>query len=504
MLLERIPVRWRLSFGHAIWMGLIFVTIGVGVYRVVEDSILQSLDTTLLTSAKTLRESHLARKRPQSSLRNSPLWESVLEEVYGKDRMAIRAHAQMVNMSGKLPLDSENIRASLPVTPLAVMRAEKGLETFETFEVKSGPPLRQVTLPVFRSGRFSGELIQVGTPMDAYLSTLSSVRKMILGSLLLGLCISIIFGYLLIKSAFRPVARITNAAAKLGANELAMRLKLPPANDELRLLTRTINEMLDRLEDAFSRLRRFAGDVSHELRTPLAVLKGEVELALRRERTHDEYKEALRAIGQESTNMSQIVEDLLLLARAQGNSIALKWEEVDVERFLYEMEMSLRPNFQKKGVLLDVLHYGVSHIRISPSYFGLAMKNLLLNACKHSEAGGKVELKFNTFEQHHEFVIRDYGEGIPEEAIPYIFDAFYRADTARNRAAGGAGIGLSLAQALIKMHGGKITVQSKMNEGSTFTIRIPREGAKPGDVRIKKDVAALIEKSASPNLRPVS
>lgn len=502
MLLERIPVRWRLSFGHAIWMGLIFVAIGVGVYRVVEDSILQSLDTTLLTSAKTLRESHLARKRSPS--RQSPFWESVLEEVYGRDRMAIRAHAQMVNMSGKLPLDSENIRASLPVTPLAVMRAEKGLETFETFEVKSGPPLRQVTLPVFRNGRFSGELIQVGTPMEAYLSTLSSVRKMILGSLLLGLCISIVFGYLLIKSAFRPVARITNAASKLGANELAMRLKLPPANDELRVLTRTINEMLDRLEDAFSRLRRFAGDVSHELRTPLAVLKGEVELALRRERNQEEYKEALRTIGRESSNMSQIVEDLLLLARAQGNSIALKWEDADIERFLHDIEISVRPNFQQKGVMLDIYHYGVSHVRMSPSYFGLAVKNLLLNACKHSEAGAKVEFKFHTFEQHHEFVIRDYGEGIPAEALPYIFDAFYRADTARNRAAGGAGIGLSLAQALVKLHGGQITVQSAANEGSTFIIRIPREAAKPVEAKVKKEVAALLEKSATPNPRPVN
>lgn len=475
MLLERIPVRIRLTLGHAFWVGVIFVAIGFGVFRVVEDSLLQSLDTTLLTSAKTLRNSHLARSREFPGLHGLPALKSLLDEFYGEQRLAIRAYAQMVDMSGRVQAKTDNIRAHLPVTPLAVTRAEKGLETFETFDLKEGPPLRQVTLPVFRGNRFSGELIQVGAPMDASLEALASVGKMIWVTLLLGLCISIIFGYILVKQAFRPVARITAAVAKLGINDLSMRLKLPPAHDELRVLTYTFNEMLDRLEDAFSRLRRFAGDVSHELRTPLAVLKGEVELALRRERTPEEYKEALRTILTESKNMSTIVEDLLLLARAQGNSIALKIEEVDVDRFLEDIKASVLPTFQAREVQLEVLTYGQNPLRLSPTYFAMILKNLLLNACRHSERGGRVELKYHTFETYHEFSIRDEGEGIPEDALPYIFDAFYRADTARNRSSGGVGIGLSLAQALARLHGGAITVKSKLNEGSTFTVRLPRQ-----------------------------
>jgi signal transduction histidine kinase len=272
------------------------------------------------------------------------------------------------------------------------------------------------------------------------------------------------------------VTDISSAAARLGSDDLSVRLPLPPANDELRRLAQTFNEMLDRLEDAFMRLRRFTGDVSHELRTPLAVLRGEAELALRKERTAEDYRSSLRTIVGEANNMTGIIEDLLLLARAESKAVAMSWMELNVVDFVTDLVNVMQPVYEAKGVNLRVVNRAGPRFQANPGYLTLALKNILLNAAKHSGAGSTVELDVG--QEGNDagdtiFTITDSGEGIPADSIPYIFDPFYRADTARNRAAGGTGIGLSLAMALVKLHNGTICVRSKPGEGAAFSVRIP-------------------------------
>ncbi len=474
-LIDRIPVRLRLSLGHAIWMALILVCVGVGVSRFIEENIYDSLDATLITSAKTMREEGRSGQFDSLRLRNSPFWWSVWDEFAEGRRLAVRSYPKMVDLSGNISARSSNMSVRLPVTPYTLARAEKGLATFETFPQRGGvlPQLRQVTLPVMSQGHFTGELIQVGAALEPTHRMIRQMKIMLLISLSSALVISVFLGYLLTKAAFKPVTRITATAKGLSANDLDKRITLTSADDELRTLIVTFNQMLDRLEDAFARLRRFAGDVSHELRTPLAVLRGEAELALRRDRTKDEYKKALSVIADESKSMSKIVEDLLLLARAQGKSIDLKWQEIGLEVFIEEIVRDVRKNFEDKGVSLNLNIFGNRPIRVGATYLSLAIKNLLLNALKHSQPGKTVEFEVAPVGDELVFSIKDQGEGIDERDLPYLFDAFYRADTARNRKLGGFGIGLSLAQALVKLHGGRIGVESKLGEGSVFRIFIP-------------------------------
>jgi heavy metal sensor kinase len=467
MFFEKIPVRIRMSLGHTIWMAIIFITLGVILYRSVEDNIQQSLDASLLTSARSIRDAQFSRKRSLAQI--------LMDELYDTNRFTI--HAQMIDISGHVTAKTGNMQINLPVTPRAVARAENGIETFETFELDNGD-LRLVTIPVIRQGRFKGQLIQVGTPMAPLYDTLKNLRRTLLISLLSCFGVSIVFGYLLTKGSFKPVARITQAARNLDVQELNLRLKLPPAKDELQELTATLNGMLDRLEDAFQRLRQFAGNVSHELRTPLAVLRGEVELALRRERTTDEYKTALRTIAKEAANMSTIVEDLLLLAKAQGNVIELKRQDVYIPEFLASLRSSLEKLYADKQVTLEIDHTACDYFALSPVYFSLAIKNILINACNHSKAGQTVKLLTVQDKESVQFKIQDCGDGISEESLPYIFDAFYRADTARNRTIGGSGIGLSLSLALVRLHGGDIRVRSEVNKGSEFAIVLPLSGQK--------------------------
>jgi heavy metal sensor kinase len=470
-------------------MALLFLGIGCGIYKLVERNLEQSVDAALIASAESLRSA-----RKAISYR-SPFTQSFLREFFGENY--IRPYAQLVDLSGRVSAKTQNVRVSLPVTPNATARAERGLATIETIYRHNMPPLRQITLPVMHRDKFTGELIQVGAPLDATYRTLRSISFMLWVVLPVGLLVSIIVGYILMAWSLRPVAAVTRAASRLGSDDLAMRLPLPIAHDEIRDLSGTFNSMLDRLQDAFSRIKRFAGDVSHELRTPLAVLRGEAEFALRRERSAEDYRKSLEIIEREAINMTSIVEDLLLLARAQSKSVAMNWERIDLRDFIGIVCDSVRPVFEDRGVILS-LENARSHLFYCVSgYLSLAIKNVLLNAAKHSPSGSEVVITTECKDGKLYIAITDRGEGIPAGSLPYIFDAFYRADTARNRAAGGTGIGLSLAQALVSLHDGKMLVESEVGVGSTFSIVIPDRQYNP------KESARHLTKS-DPSITPAS
>ena len=382
MFLDRVPVRLRLSLGHAIWMALLFLGVGYGLYRVVEHNLYRSVDTSLLISAQSIRDARFIRGF------SPPLMERFLNQFFGEKY--IRPYAQLVDLSGKISAKTD-VHVSLPVTPKALARAERGLETFETFPPRhdSESPLRQVTLPVVKFGRFTGELIQVGASLDSTYHTLREIAWVLWISLPLGVALSVVFGYLLTKRSLSPVTHMSEAAKSLGSADLSVRLPLPPAKDELRQLAQTFNEMLDRLEDAFMRLRRFTGDVSHELRTPLAVLKGEAELTLRKERSVDDYKQSLRTIVGEANNMTGIIEDLLLLARAESRAVAMTWMELTTADFIGDVIQVVQPVYDAKGISLRVVNRAKSRFKANPGYLTLALKNILINAAKHSGSGSR-------------------------------------------------------------------------------------------------------------------
>ena len=480
MVFDRIPVRLRLALGHTLWMAALFGATGFGLLQFVERSIYQSADAALIESASMIRDASFdPAVEKWGGYRRALYWHAVLDDIYGQQRYMPRMYAQIIDNSGKIIAKTMNVRVSLPVTLHALTRAEAGLDTFESFTNRPLSLLRQITLPILWNGTFTGGLIQVGMSMDASAQVLASVRNMLWIALSMGFVLSIGFGYLLTSWSLKPVTRIIKEASVLSASNLHTRLKAPAAKDELRVLTDTLNEMLDRMEDAFIRLNRFPSDVSHELRTPLSVVKGEAELALRKERSVDQYKDALGVILSEANDMSFIVEDLLLLARAKGNLIAAKWEDVPFAPFVEELQRSVLRPFSEKSVSLLIYNSVDISVNISPIYFTLAVKNILLNACKHSRRGSKVELISRINRDNLEILVRDYGEGIPKEAQPHIFDAFYRVDTARNRAEGGVGIGLSLAHALIKMHEGDVIVESDVGKGAIFSIRVPLRRKSP-------------------------
>jgi signal transduction histidine kinase len=290
------------------------------------------------------------------------------------------------------------------------------------------------------------------------------------------LALSVLFGWIVTTRALSSVSRMTRAARAIGIHDLSSRLPLPPAKDEIHLLGSTFNELLERLESAVNRLRRFAADVSHELRTPLSVLRGEAELALRRPREADDYQQSLRTIMEESAHMTGIVENLLLLARVQARAIELTRERLDAQTWLEPLLKSVESEVTAHRATLEVEdRLSPDPLFGSPTYLSIMLKNLLLNALRHNPEGTRVLLRIEKSESQILLVVRDWGQGIPTSALPALFDPFVRGDTSRHRTttAQGTGLGLSLVKALAQLHGGDVTCRSEVGEGTTFTITLP-------------------------------
>ena len=466
-MLEHIPIRLKLSLGHTFWLSILFVTLGFGLYRFVENNFIESIDGALLASAKSIRDN--------ASVKNyDPFFmESLLEDFLMGSY--VRSSAQLVDLSGKVSVKTPNLKVQLPISNLALVRAKSHLETYETFNVTHAPPIRQVTLPVMsRTGQFQGQLIQVGTSLGPTIQSLSHIRSTLLIALSLGFILSVLFGYFLTARSLRPVSDMMRAASHIGVDNLDGRLPIPKAKDELRNLAITFNDLLSSLQSAVGRLKRFAGDVSHELRTPISVVRGEAELALRRERTIDDYKEVCRTILSESEHMTQIVENLLLLVRAQSHALEVKKEKILVREFVEELRSSVRKLFEEKNISLDVDVKTDEEFFAHQQYLSMALRNILLNAATYSPRDSHVLF---SVEKKEELIFRisDEGDGIDEADLPFIFDLFYRADAARNRKEGGCGIGLSLAEALVKLHKGWIKVTSKKGHGTTFEVIMSSE-----------------------------
>lgn len=278
----------------------------------------------------------------------------------------------------------------------------------------------------------------------------------------------------LIRQWNAPLAALSDTARMVNLGSLAhQRLFAPPDAPELATLAAAFNELLDRLEAAHASQHRFVADASHELRTPLAALRAEIEVALRRERTPADYQRTLDSNRHELERLSSLVENLLALAALDASKPQHALSPVDLALVCRDVAEQLSPLAAAQNVRLQ-LELAES-ATIPGDVFSLerAVRNLVENAIRHTPAGEQILIRAEV--QQGEAIVRviDAGVGIAPEDLPHLFERFYRVDTARNRAHGGAGLGLSIVKAIVEAHGGTVSVESRLGAGSTFTLRLP-------------------------------
>ena len=316
--------------------------------------------------------------------------------------------------------------------------------------------------------------VQTGVPTGQIVATLSLFRRYLVMFAPLLLLAAASGGYWLSRKALSPVDALTRTARGISGSNLGERLEKLTTGDELQRLSDTLNEMLARIEGAFLRVTQFTADASHELRTPISLIRTEAEIVLRKSRGDAEYREALRHILLEAERTSSLVEELLSLARADSGRENLRLARLDLRATIVETADEWRQLVETRGLQFSQT---VVDCELSVLADGTAIQRLLAilldNAVKYTRAPGTIELHLQAQNGNAVILVRDSGIGISTEDQPKIFERFYRADKARSREQGGAGIGLAIADWIVKQHGGSLAVKSSIGIGSTFFVELP-------------------------------
>jgi signal transduction histidine kinase len=270
------------------------------------------------------------------------------------------------------------------------------------------------------------------------------------------------------------VDALVRSAREVSGTKLSSRLQKIDTGDELQRLSDTLNEMLDRIESAFLRITEFTADASHELRTPVSLIRTEAELALRRSRGEAEYKESLRHILLEAERTTVLIEELLSLARADSGREVLHLQPIDLRKTL----QSVADGWQQVAIIRNLqfsasLDIPESFVMGDEILLRRLADILLDNAFKYTSAPGSVNLSLEPKGESIVITVRDTGVGIAEEEQSKIFERFYRVDKARSRAQRGSGLGLAIAQWIVTQHRGSIGVESRSDEGATFSVELP-------------------------------
>ena len=327
-----------------------------------------------------------------------------------------------------------------------------------------------------RAAEINGQTfrIRAAVPTEPLDQALDRFRRILQETLPFLVVLASLAGYWLSGRALAPVNAIIETARGVSVQNLSSRLAVPPANDELRRLSETLNAMLGRLEASVKRLTQFTADASHDLRTPVALIRSSAELALRRPRTEDEYRETLSRILAASEETTHLIENLLTLARADAGATDLHFRDIDLVPHLEKVAEEAGILAAGKGIqVTSELASGPVRVSADQSALSRLLLIVLENAVKYTPPGGKIAMNLSNGAGYARIEIRDTGIGIADKDLPHIFERFYRADQARSREPGGSGLGLAIARWIVELHAGSIEAQSTLGNGAVFRITLP-------------------------------
>lgn len=341
-----------------------------------------------------------------------------------------------------------------------------------------GEPWRVYSQDVTASTR-TGQL-QVAQELEPVFDTLASLQTQLLFGLPLALFVAGLGGFFLASRTLRPIDRITQTARAISATDLDQRIQYQGPADEVGRLAQTFDSMLDRLQAAFVRERRFTSDAAHELRTPLTALKGRIGVTLSQRRRPAAYEETLQEMEQQVDRLIRLSSDLLFMARLGQGQLHPRQERIELADFMGAVVDQVRPLAEVKSITLEESIPSSLALRGDLDLLIRLHLNLLDNAVKYTPSGGRVAVAAAQMGTDVAISISDTGPGIPAAHLPYLFERFYRVESDRSRqwrdnGQGGAGLGLAIAYEIARSHHGNLTVQSESGLGTTFVVQLPQD-----------------------------
>ncbi|HEY3417370.1 MAG TPA: ATP-binding protein [Armatimonadota bacterium] len=385
---------------------------------------------------------------------------------------------RVYNLSGRLlaPNGQPARNGEPPWDPRAFRQAAAGHRLFSTARPEGDDaPYRVFSCP-FKHGSRQVGVVQAAFPLTEVVVLQNGLTLIILLLVPFALLAAGVGGLLVTNRALRPVRQIAATAEEINASDLSQRLPVA-GDDEFAQLAVTINRMLGRLAGAFGQLersieqeRRFTSDASHELRTPLTAIKANTSLALRGERTPEQYRDALRAADKAADLMTNLVNDLLLLARSDSGQLVLHPQAVDPATLFADAIALLERGEDHAAITIEIAD-PATRLWGDPQHLLRLITNLLQNALRYTPASGNITLAAAQHAETVTLTVRDTGEGIDPAHLAHLGERFYRIDPARAR--GGCGLGLSICKSIVAAHGGTLDITSTPGEGTTVTVTLP-------------------------------
>ncbi len=462
-------IRARLTLWHTALLGAVLLVLAILVYVVVSDQMKNRFDDNLREQADVVGPAigHGPGKEPRPGPRaceNDAANPVTTLDIGGESLFAV-----VYDQCGNLEASSSNLARRLPIPSDRLDAVLSGQSISFTMTVLNRP-IRVFGTP-FGPGQRSPAVF-VAAPMRPLLVDLRQLRLALLAIVVATLGLTAVVGWFLASKAMQPVDSMTREAQRIGeAADFSRRIPEPRRRDEIGRLAGTFNEMLGRLGRAFTMQRQFLADASHELRTPLTAIRANVDILLGgADDDPVQRREMLRAIAQESDRMGRLVDDLLALARSDAGQEPVR-ERLSFDALLLDVYHQQRR--LAGDVRLTIAEFEPVDVDGDPDRLKQLLLNLIDNARRHTEPGGSVTLDLRRQGEFAVLEVRDTGSGIAAAHLPHIFERFYRADSSRSRAGGGAGLGLAICREIVEAHGGTIEVQSRVGAGSTFTVTLP-------------------------------
>ncbi len=456
--MRSIPIRLRLTLAFALAMGVVLAATGAFLYLELRTSLDESIDESL--------EARVSEVAPRLALGGLIVGPGMGSGLVDPDERFL----QVLDLRDRVVDATPTVEDTPLLEQEALSRAAGRPTTWLELEEVPGisGPTRILAMPVETPS--GTRVLLVGASLEDRDETLRGFLVILLVVGPTALLLTSLLGYGLATAALKPVEAMRVEAAAISGSEPGRHLPLPRSQDEIHRLGETLNEMLDRLEAALERERGFVADASHELRTPLALLKAELELALRRPRSAPELEAAIRSAAAETDRLAGLAEDLLLLARSDQGELALRTEKIDARDLLSRVAERFGLHAEAAGRSIEIDVPSGLELEADPRRLEQAVGNLVENALKHAQ--GSVRLAAVEQNARTELHVRDEGRGFPSEFLPRAFDRFSRADDARS--GDGTGLGLTIAGAIARAHGGSAHAKNSENGGADVWLSLPK------------------------------
>jgi two-component system heavy metal sensor histidine kinase CusS len=458
---------FRLTAGYAL-AGLFLVFFSIAsLYLVLVSELEKSTDLFLADKVHVLRT--MLRERPddQDALREEVELESAA-------RRYEQFYIRVLDERNTPLLMTPGMAGQLDLVQLASQTQSQPDRTIR-MKGRNGKAFRvtSASAPVGSSATQT-DTVQIAIDVSQKEELLARYRYWFFAILLASFVIFPLVGYQIARHGIRPVEEMAATARNISSTNLRERILPEGYPFELASLASTFNQMLDRLEESFERISRFSADIAHDLRTPVNNIRGEAEVALARARSADEYRDVIGSCLEEAVRLSDLIGDLLFLARAESPLTHLRLERVDVGELLGGVREYYEGSAADGGVSLSSAVADVPVVaEVDRTLLQRAVGNLVSNALAHTPRGGAVVLGTAADSSTIRIEVSDTGVGIPAEALPRVFDRFFRVDSSRSQGSGGSGLGLAIVKSIALLHGGSVEISSHPGQGTRVTLQMP-------------------------------